>query len=967
MKNLCLLLALIIGYTTSILAQTQLTNIDNQVPVSSLKANGIVFVNGEDYLLETNQYFLRVSTLKNDSIQLLYKISDLPFDEKVNTYQGELYTRSGFLTNGIFLYEIFKNKIRKRNILTSELVDIYNFPDNKNLFFRNAEIIGNFIHLQKTGENGFMTINTTTHEFTNLPFSVDKTYRIGNIYYTPKTSGGIEEYNAEDKTTKITYENESSQYFGSNSTLLGKKGLIFGGFEQTRFIGLDTNFILNCELDLPAVTEVNVHETDEYYVAFYNDLNRTTIKVIDKLDCSVQSSKVVDFNTNGQKVVIYDSPIIDNEYLLFKVEDYSDHPDSLYLFDKSDLSFSPIPIENLRTIYPHSLFRSGDELYFKGEDISTFLSRDKLYSINLKTKEFKTELADYEYYKPVSFSHSDTDNTFLIIDRFMLPEQMKVLRFHSDSIITEIKNSHITNNIGLTPSRYLAIDNDKLVFEFKDEIYVTDNSISNPDKTYKIGSAKDISELIIDNNELKGLLNNNDSTYYFTYNFDNDELTLEPLTEYIQLEDNSIVVSNYVFGDFSSSNKAYFDLNTKSIETISIAGNIDTFYRSHNSILFVSSCAQGYCLTLFKDGEFSSLQLTYTENHKVFSKKNGAFIIVKFMSNDQNQIDVINKDGSLGDQITVTGSLLLANQKGIVDGPLSALMFYNIATEDLEVIMHRDHKFQSFTVPYIYALWTNVSWYKAENSIIIRSEDVYDPGIYILTLDKEVKKLNLDEGNPENYSLLIATANNGIITFVISSYQYEVEVVKYNIETEELIREDVEYPHNLYSNSELNSIYRVSQSTYYVTFSSHFGNSEPYLLDTENLTLQALPDLNLINQLSNPHQFIESPSYLYFIARSPDDNSYQLFSKQKDEITALSELSNDKSILKITPNPSSNFISIESDADVLRIQNADGTIVKTLNNYSADQNIDISDLSNGVYFIEISNKNIKSTSRFIKI
>lgn len=967
MKNQYFLLFLFIASSFSMFAQTQLSFIDNPVPFTKLKSNGIVTVNGDDYLIENDLFTLRVSTLKNDSIQLVYKISDFPFDQNINTTQGKLNNRSGFLVEGVYLYEILYRQIRKRNILTSEIIDVYHFPEGVNIFLKDAKVIGDIIHLRKSGDNEFMTLNTSTHEFTTLLFLKENTYRIGNIYYTPKPGGGIEEYNAIDQTIKENFENESNRYFGFNSTLMNQRGLIFGGFQQTRFISNDTTFILDCKFDSPSVKEVNIHETEEYFIAFYNDLNKTTIQVIDKLDCSVHSSKVVDFNTNGQNVIIYDSPILYNDYLLFKIEDNSDHPDSIYLFDSGDLSITTIPIENLRTIYRHSLYRSGEELYFIGEDKTSFLPIDKLYSINLKTKEFKTKLDGYDYDEPICFSSSETDSCFLIVDRYFEEGPLNLLKFYTESNFKEVKNSGLTQNAGLTPIRHLAVHEDKLIFEFKNGIYIADNKSVSDNKTTKISEVDNISKLAIEDNEMKGLMNNNDTSFYFTYNFSTEEIDIEPLTEYIQLEGNSYAISNYIFGDFSLSNKIYFDLETESITPIQISGEIDTMYRSHNSILFVSICDNRYCLTLFKDGNYAILETSYFEEPKIFSKKNGAFMIMEVISENQNRISIINKDGALGNQINVTGTILETNQEGIENGPLSALMFYDITTEDLEIIMHRDNNIQSFTVPYVYALWDNVIWYKAENSLIIKSADGYEPGLYLLTLDKEIKRLNLEDPSFSSYDLLFAASTNGVFTFVTSSYLKGVEIIEYNIETENLTRKDVDFTDFLYSSNALNLIYRISPFSYYVTFARHLGNSELHLFDSENLTLQPLPDLNLINQPSNPHHFIESLTHLYFIARSPDDNSYQLFSNQKEEITSVNNPNKYNSQFKVHPNPSSNFISIEMDADKLKIYNLQGIEIKTINGYLADQRIDISDLRNGIYFIETLMNNEKTINNFIKI
>ena len=165
---------------------------------------------------------------------------------------------------------------------------------------------------------------------------------------------------------------------------------------------------------------------------------------------------------------------------------------------------------------------------------------------------------------------------------------------------------------------------------------------------------------------------------------------------------------------------------------------------------------------------------------------------------------------------------------------------------------------------------------------------------------------------------------------------------------------------------------QISSNKYYITFphSSNSGSVEKsnfYSFNIDNLTFQPLPNSEIVNQRGNPHRFIESSNFHNFVARSSSDFSYQLFSIQKEEITSTIEKITPKSDLKITPNPSSNFISIGIDAEFLRISNPNGRYLKTLLNYKQNEQIDISELRRGVYFLEVENSKIKQSCSFVKI
>ena len=82
-----------------------------------------------------------------------------------------------------------------------------------------------------------------------------------------------------------------------------------------------------------------------------------------------------------------------------------------------------------------------------------------------------------------------------------------------------------------------------------------------------------------------------------------------------------------------------------------------------------------------------------------------------------------------------------------------------------------------------------------------------------------------------------------------------------------------------------------------------------------------------------------------------------------DELPPLGEVK-----LKINPSPASSNISLEVDANQISIFNADGQHIRTLNDYTAGQSIDVQVLPSGIYFIYSIDKFKKvKTGKFVKI
>jgi len=92
----------------------------------------------------------------------------------------------------------------------------------------------------------------------------------------------------------------------------------------------------------------------------------------------------------------------------------------------------------------------------------------------------------------------------------------------------------------------------------------------------------------------------------------------------------------------------------------------------------------------------------------------------------------------------------------------------------------------------------------------------------------------------------------------------------------------------------------------------------------------------------------------------------------QEKITGLSNTSNYSDVIRIYPNPASDFLSIELNEDLifseLSIYNLNGSLVK---NYDIAQNIpekitiDISDLKNGIYIVKLSGIHSERISKLV--
>ena len=159
----------------------------------------------------------------------------------------------------------------------------------------------------------------------------------------------------------------------------------------------------------------------------------------------------------------------------------------------------------------------------------------------------------------------------------------------------------------------------------------------------------------------------------------------------------------------------------------------------------------------------------------------------------------------------------------------------------------------------------------------------------------------------------------------------------------------------------------ISDSKFLCSSQCNSG-SELYVLNVEDKTLKLLSDINGGPSSSFPRNFTRYKDWVYFTAIHEGQNNqwYRYptsFMSNVDELPPLGEVK-----LKINPSPASSNISLEVDANQISIFNADGQHIRTLNDYTAGQSIDVQVLPSGIYFIYAIDKFKKvKTGKFVKI
>ena len=106
-----------------------------------------------------------------------------------------------------------------------------------------------------------------------------------------------------------------------------------------------------------------------------------------------------------------------------------------------------------------------------------------------------------------------------------------------------------------------------------------------------------------------------------------------------------------------------------------------------------------------------------------------------------------------------------------------------------------------------------------------------------------------------------------------------------------------------------------------------------------------------------------------FDSSNPYDDGYQLFPRYAADIEILNNTKNQlEETIRMYPNPMNDMFVIETTEriEMVRITNALGQVVKTLNNVNGTTQVDVATLAQGIYFVTFTSEDNSFTQQMIK-
>lgn len=222
---------------------------------------------------------------------------------------------------------------------------------------------------------------------------------------------------------------------------------------------------------------------------------------------------------------------------------------------------------------------------------------------------------------------------------------------------------------------------------------------------------------------------------------------------------------------------------------------------------------------------------------------------------------------------------------------------------------------------------------------------------------------DVQPGNNSNFGPFALTEFNYQLYFLQNDGTNGIQVWKSN-GTEEGTQmvTNVQMISNISSNP---SFDKADNKLFFSAFSTLFGN-ELFMLD-ENEVVTMVADINPGTGDSDPGFVVEYNGYIYFRARFGNTtNTLRTYRIALNSLGTNNTISGSFDV-KIYPNPTSDYFTIESDVDVsVEVYSLLGQKQNTIPLHS--NQFDISHLSNGIYLMKIldENSNTITTKKIIK-
>jgi len=956
----CFYLIVIFCFALSTKGQDRISNILNVEETFMLHRN-IAKIDDEEYLIEQNLEFTKISRLNLDDVEHLYTLMYRPQNQK-KLYISDHCLQSLPLTyKQNQLVEIYSNSVFLTDILTGELLKTINIgQDSLQIVSKEGLMLGQSLVLiaqYTTNQNKIILVNLETYDVTVMPRNFSKSvYRIDEFVYEYQ-GAHLTRYNLLDQVTDTLTTIDDVFNFVWTFSRNSKTHLIFGTIEgdiyhldhEHQISKLDCNvknrlregYIKDSVLlityfdgiyyvsDLIDLTNCEKLYHSRFLIAYDIPEIGSNKLLLSKFGGPFDAGTHMVFETNTHKLDTLDVRS-DVDYFYEKKRFY--HEGKLYIgaFNDSENGFEPATVW---IIDDHDLVPKKVELQvdyttlnivfnsFNRGELKIVTERSLNYA-DLLTLKVEDNIANHL----TSLIRNKNEGILKVTDTFKFKSDIFISSYGG---IYRLQNGVFTNVYScINCSRFALYDDHIFALCLKDEGVYGYIKLSLSDYSVQFFALEDLKSIHI-----------------------------------LGVADFGILIGTDVF----SMEPTYFDLKSESLISI-LHNNIRlspySVHVSDQYILFKSRVDFQNRIFIFNTATNTNEIITLDDSQikHIYPAENGTFFFIR-IRNGKKEVLKRTHQGV----ITIVYRSDNSNQcsSGVKNEQTT---FYVFGEDEVVFISQKDDVVEKNHIPHFTKNHTlcDLYWKSQDDMILVESRNEDDTySVYVWRLGETPTLIPIPL---VDYRVTEALIDKNDVILILHSNLHPTSLIVHYSYASNTILDVKEMPKTMAHH--IIDFTKLNEDEYLLSYNDGRVGSEPWIYNKANHTFELLKDIYPDFLSSDPAHFMSLEDFVYFSAVDIDKGR-QWFT-YKPESTSLKPLFDHSSSLTVMPNPTSNTIrllssdTIEQNIFTISIYNIYGILISTKSQLLNDVN-DISDYPSGIYYITCSDGVKVLNTRFLKI
>jgi len=957
--NKVLTLTLILFFPLILISQTQISNIEYLQRIVQQPKKGFIPVGDEEYFIEQGFAETKISLVKEDQLELKHVITDRPTGISYNLNQTHYYqdSNSGLLYNGEILYEFYPSHVYAINILTGEVDHIVDLSNQNVFIYTNFTISPDYYYFsgRQNGVSAFFQYDRQQETLTTVDLSTSNYYdKIGmRLYLYGQDYSRVVSYDLITETLDTIATASSGKFLPERITLNGEPQLLLRDSSSVYLIDHEHNFTqLDCLEDV---------KTEELYlmsdVILFTKENNDSVYVIDRHNCTPITSYLL-----PTKLSFRDSRELYDEYvLLSNVSDWSGLA-IFFIYDVAEKTFTEL---NLRADSPYAdrAIRYDNKLYIiLWNDIHYVGVRPHLVELDLDTKLTKSiDNYDPDKIYTVVIGEHQNDETFHIY--YDGEEGSTLQRYkHNEQDLMQVYEFDYLKNVGI---RYRLYENtwhnNNLFFYCNEALYVLENNqvtkIIDSDSYFNNSPATfGSSGFVKKGGHLHALLPQDSAVYKMTVDLEDFSYQKQAMpgmdyVDYRRPKTEHAIIN--IPNGYSANNTGYYDIEDEQFKPFRHNGvNVNTsdFTLSGNNLLLrrfgstdqwiiFDTETESAISTNVPDGEYST----------GYPDGKGGFYLIPHRFSPPYDLIHLDSDGSISNVAPNFNYIPFYGGEKL-DGEVKSVAFDGDG--EMIILSAKGGDYHFTTIPdddLLYYQDQSYFWKETDKLSVLEVPNGSQFDTYIFSFGTDPIKITPD-GRTERLMGVWNEDEKAILLYV-DRFSNTLSFVDYEFATEETtVRQSIIISQSMgRDRSKFSDYVNYADSNYLFTLDDTMHGLEPWLYNSNTGSL-TLIDMREGVPSSNPSQYLMSPDSadIYFIASTVNEGR-QLF--KLDQTVGTQPIEVESTTLIISPSPSTGYIRLNQNLKDLRVYSLSGQLLYTVNRYSKDEQLNLSSLVDGLYYI----------------